>query len=399
MCKPGDGASRRSEPRIMGGMFGLPVDLAACGTLPPFASDRAVYMANGRSCLVLLIELLSPARVWLPAYLCPSIIAAVRKTGVPICFFENDYNLRVIPESLSGVRQGDLVEVVDYFGFPADERVMHQVRETGAWLLEDACQAMLTDGIGKNADFILFTPRKFVGIPDGGILVSNRKDIGFKDITLEPPPSPWWMKALSAAVLRREFDLYRGSRRWFELYQELEEGMPMGRYAMSDLSKTLMNTAFDYASIARRRVENYQVLAGELSHLALYPSLASGVVPLGFPVRLANRDEVLKKLYGHDIYPPVHWQFRGILPAEFTESYRLLDDIMMLPCDQRYGRADMLRLAGLVRPDAVPAKANAGRRSATAEMMNLAEPASLRAPEVSAQNRTLRRHSDQRLHD
>jgi hypothetical protein len=362
MNKPGDEISRCSGPRIMGGMFGLPVELDASGTLPPFASDRAVYMANGRCCLVLLIELLSPARVWLPSYLCPSIIAAVRKTGVPFCFYENDYNLRVLPEALAGVLQGDLVVVIDYFGFPAEERVMHQVRETGAWLLEDACQAMLTDGIGKNADFTLFTPRKFVGIPDGGILVSNRKDIGFEDITLEPPPSPWWMKALSAAVLRREFDLFGGSRLWFELYQELEEGMPMGPYAMSDLSKTLMNTAFDYASIARRRVENYQVLAGELSHLALYPSLASGVVPLGFPVRLANRNEVLKKLYGQDLYPPVHWRFRGLVPAEFVKSYRLLDDIMMLPCDQRYGREDMLRMAGLVRPAALPAMTNGGRR-------------------------------------
>ena len=347
----------------MGGMFGLPVEFDASGTLPPFSSDRAVYMANGRCCLILLIELLSPARVWLPAYLCPSIIAAVRKTGVPIRFYENDYNLRVLPEALSGVRQGDLVEVIDYFGFPADERVMHQVRETGAWLLEDACQAMLTEGVGKNADFTLFTPRKFVGIPDGGILVSNRKDVDLHHIVLEPPPSRWWMTVLGAAVLRREFDLYGGSRRWFELYREMEDGMPMGRYAMSDMSRTLMNSAFDYASIAERRVQNYQVLAGELSHLALYPSLASGVVPLGFPVRLANRDDVLKKLYEHDIYPPVHWQFRGVLPAEFKESYRLLGDIMMLPCDQRYGRADMLRLAGLVRSsDAVPAKANAGRR-------------------------------------
>jgi len=362
MNKPGDEINRCDGPRIMGGMFGLPVELDASGTLPPFVSDRAVYMANGRCCLVLLIELLSPARVWLPAYLCPSIIAAVRKTGVPICFYEIDYNLRALPGFISGVRRGDLVEVIDYFGFRASEQVMHHARESGAWLLEDACQAMLTEGVGTNADFTLFTPRKFVGVPDGGILVSNREEIDFKDIPLEPPPSPWWMKVLSAAVLRGEFDLYGGSRRWFELYREIEEDMPMGRYAMSDLSRTLLNTAFDYASIARRRVENYQVLAGELSHLALYPGLASGVVPLGFPVRLANRDEVLKKLYEHDIFPPVHWPFRGGLPEKFRESYRLLGDIMMLPCDQRYDREDMLRMAGLVLPDAVPAKAHAGRR-------------------------------------
>jgi len=130
--------------------------------------------------------------------------------------------------------------------------------------------------------------------------------------------------------------------------------MPLGRYAMSDMSKMLMASAFDYVSIAQKRVENYEILAGELSHIALHPSLPPGVVPLGFPVRLANRDEVLKMLYAHNIFPPVHWPFGGILPEEFKESYRLLGDIMMLPCDQRYDLADMLRVAGLVRPDAVP---------------------------------------------
>ena len=136
--------------------------------------------------------------------------------------------------------------------------------------------------------------------------------------------------------------------------------MPTGRYAMSDMSKMLMTSAFDYASIAQTRVENYQVLAGELAHLALYPSLPPGVVPLGFPVRLGNRDEVLKMLYAQDIYPPVHWPFRGILPEEFTESYRLLGDMMTLPCDQRCDKEDMFRMAGLVGRYAVPVQQGPG---------------------------------------
>jgi hypothetical protein len=61
-------------------------------------------------------------------------------------------------------------------------------------------------------------------------------------------------------------------------------------------------------------------------------------------------------LYARDIYPPIHWPFKGILPTEFTESYRLLDDIMMLPCDQRYDRDDMHRVMELVGGAAVPVR-------------------------------------------
>ncbi len=355
-----DKTQNRSKPRIMGGMFGLPEKLDGAGTLPPLPLDRSIFLANGRCCLVLLIELLSPTRVWLPSYLCPSIIAAVRTTGIPFSFYEVDYDLRVSPGALSKVGKGDLVNMIDYFGFPADRALMRHVRESGAWLLEDACQAMLTSGIGSTADFVMFTTRKFVGTPDGGILISNRLEINFHNVKLQLPPPNWLMKTLSAAVLRSEFDLYGGDRLWFELYRAVEEDMPMGRYAMSEMSKMLMTSAFDYASIAQRRVENYQVLAYELSHLALYPSLEPGVVPLGFPVRLANRDEVIKMLYTQDIYPPVHWPFRGILPKKFSESYRLLGDIMMLPCDQRCDKEDMLRLARLVGQSAVSVQPRAG---------------------------------------
>ena len=342
--------------RIMGGMFGFPETVDAEGHQPlPFPMDNAASLANGRCALLVLIGILKPRRVWLPAYLCPSIIAAVTKSGVPISYFATDYNLQVVPGALADAGPGDLVDIIDYFGFPADRALMKQVRDSGAWLLEDACQGMLTRGVGSTADFMLFTPRKFVGIPDAGILISNRDDVDLRSVRLEPPPQHWWLLTFSAAILRRDFDLHGGERLWFQQYQALEEDMPLGPYAMSDMSRMLLTSAFDYADISRKRIENYALLAEALPDLALYPKRPDEVVPLGFPVRLANRDAVRSVLYAHDIYPPVHWPFPGILPAQFTESYRLQGNIMMLPCDQRCGPADMCRMIDLIRPIAVPA--------------------------------------------
>ena len=345
-----------SRPRIMGGMFGFPETLDGAGhSTLPFPMDNAASLANGRCALLVLIGLLKPRRVWLPAYLCPSIIAAVERSGVPIRYFATDYDLQVVPGALSDAGPGDLVDIIDYFGFPADRALMQQVRDAGAWLLEDACQGMLTRGVGRTADFMLFTPRKFVGIPDAGILISNRDDVDLRHVNLEPPPPHWWMLTFSAAILRREFDLYGGDKLWFTQYQALEEDMPLGPFAMSDMSRMLLTSAFDYADISRKRIDNYAILAEALADLALYPNRSDDVVPLGFPVRLANRDEVRSVLYAHDIYPPVHWPFPGILPDEFTESYRLQRNIMMLPCDQRCGPDDMRRMIDLIRPIAVPA--------------------------------------------
>ena len=343
------------RPRIMGGMFGFPEHLEYVGERRlPFSLDRALCLANGRCALLMLIRHLKPNRVWIPAYLCPSVIMAVKASGVELKYFATDFDLQVVPGALDDVRAGDLVDIIDYFGFPADRALMRRCREVGAWVLEDACQAMLTAGLGEDADFVLTTPRKFVGIPDAGILVSLRDDIDLTQIPLEPPPAHWWMLTFSAAILRRDFDIYGGDRAWFTQYQELEEDMPLGPYAMSDSSRMLLTTAFDYEDNARRRIENYRVLHEALAPFALYPSLPDGVVPLGYPIRLANRDEVRQRLYAAEIFPPVHWPFPGHLPESFTESYRLQRHIMMLPCDQRCTTDDMQRIIDIVRPAGVP---------------------------------------------
>jgi dTDP-4-amino-4,6-dideoxygalactose transaminase len=249
---------------------------------------------------------------------------------------------------LNDVRRNDLVVFIDYFGFPGDPECMARAKEQGAWILEDACQALLSEEVGRYSDFILFSPRKMVGVPEGGILVFNREIQAAASVTLEAPPSEWWLKAFSASVLRREFDLFGGNRRWFELFQETEEEGPLSPFAMSELSRKMLQHGFDYQAIAERRVKNYQLLADALAKFAIFPSLTPGVVPLGFPIRLKNRDRVREALFSNEIYPPVHWPIDGVVPDEFRDSHRLAAEIMTLPCDQRYGCDDMKRIAEVI---------------------------------------------------
>jgi dTDP-4-amino-4,6-dideoxygalactose transaminase len=254
-----------------------------------------------------------------------------------------------IPSSewLDHIQPGDLVILIEYFGFPGDVSWITQVKERRAWVLEDAAQALLSDRVGQPADFVVFSPRKSVGVPDGGILVVNC-EIDLSDVRLEKPPAKWWLKALMASVLRREFDIHGGSRYWFELFQEVETGRLIGAYAMSELSWTLLRHSFDYLAIAQRRVANYRLLLNKLGDIALFTHLPENVVPLGFPLRVRRRDSLRQILFDNQIYPPVHWPTQGIVPQEFSESHKLADEIMTLPCDQRYGGEDMERMASII---------------------------------------------------
>ncbi len=336
-------------PRIIGGMFGLEQTGKLNQSTPYFLNNQALLLLNASSGIWLLVKMLSPPQVWMPSYLCDSILKAVNHEMTGVRFYEVNYDLEVSSlDWLDEVRRNDLVVVIDYFGFPGDKQCADQAKKRGAWILEDACQALLSQHLGQVSDFILLSPRKFIGIPDGGILISNH-DIKFDSFTLERPPAVWWLKALSASMLRREFDLHGGERAWFELFQDTETNFPIGSYAMSELSVMMLRHSFDFLMIAQKRVENYRVLANAIGDIALYPKLPAEAVPLGFPIRVKNRDRVRQALFENKIYPPVHWPIHDIVPEKFRDSHRLAEEMMTLPCDQRYDSRAMGRMAFYVR--------------------------------------------------
>ena len=335
-----------TRQRIVGGVFHLD-GTRHPGCSPPVHLDQALCTANASSALFLLSRELRPKTLWLPSYLCESPASAtaearrIRFFGMTSTLEQADLNW------LEDVEQGDLVLVIDYFGRRVDADLIVALKRRGPWVVEDASQALLTEGIGQGVDFLLLSPRKFVGIPDGGILVDPTGRL--RALPLQPPPSEAWLDSLNAMLLRRDFDLgATSSRDWFRLWREANAHHPIGAFGMSHLSRELLLHCVDYSGIAAARVRNYRRLAAHLGRIALFPTLETGVVPLGFPIRHQARDALLSGLFETGIYPPVHWPVPASVPAWFTQSRELASEIMTLPCDQRYGPDDMERVAGAV---------------------------------------------------
>ena len=333
------------DNQLIGGMFGLAELSRLEDQFPPFLVKRELFLCNARSGINILVDLLKPRSIWMPSFLCDVLLKAVHNINVK--FYEVDSHLQVSREWLDTVQGDELVVLIDYFGFQFDPALATRIKECGSWILEDASQALHSSHVGNYSDFVLFSPRKFLGVPDGGILRYNA-NMDFSGIQLKDPPSEWWLRSLNSTILRREFDLYGGERSWFSLFQENEKNSPIGPYSMSSLSKTLLEHSFDYSCVIEKRIENYKVLNNYLSQFALFPNLPADVVPLGYPIHLENRDYVRKILFDNNIYPPVHWPINDMVPQTFVESHHLADTILTLICDQRYNPTDMKRTAEIV---------------------------------------------------
>ncbi|MEM7412288.1 MAG: hypothetical protein AAF430_18815 [Myxococcota bacterium] len=337
-------------PRTIGGVFGL-VDPAARHAGGPFRTDD-VYLATARAGVYLLAQALDAPQVWLPAYTCDSVYGAAKQSGKTVRYYPVSGQLGFPADDasrawLDEVGRGDLVVSIDYFGFVPEDDLRRRAKAQGAWILDDASQAMLSRDTGRDADFLLFSPRKYLGVPDGGVL-RDLLGSGVALPALVPAPTDWWLTALGATIGRRRFDAAGGDRDWFGLFQKAETDGPIGAYAMSELSRTLLHHCVDYAEVARTRCANYAQLLAALEPIALYPRLPEGTVPLGFPVRIPDREPVRQALFAEEIFPPVHWPIEAFVPSHFDASHALSREILTLPCDQRYDAQDMQRIIDIV---------------------------------------------------
>jgi hypothetical protein len=333
-----------SQQRIIGGGFGLEHGRANSLRSPAFLEDPRLLLATARSAFTLLEGYLRPAQVWLPSYLCAAMLDAFQSDRTRIRFYSVDGHLRPDDRGwLRNIHPGDLAVFIDYFGFTRWGEHGREARRAGAWIVEDACHALLNDGFSETAHYVVSSPRKFVGVPDGGVLLT-RKGAEVPGCELPPPSAAWWLDAFDASQLRAEFDRHGGERAWLPLFQKTDKMGPCQPMRMSELSVFLLQHRIDYAENAQRRRENYALLAAELAGVAVFPDLEPGVVPLGFPVRVRNRDQFRQALFDAEIYPAVHWPIAGVVPVEFETSHQLAGEIMTLPCDQRYSRSDMERM-------------------------------------------------------
>ena len=316
---------------VLGGVFGLETPVPAGE--PPFSAPNTQYFLNVRCALCALVHVLRPRSVWLPSYLCPSLLEPFRSSGVEIRCYGVDEHLHIAGSSwLEEVRRGDFVITIHYFGLPQSDFPAAGVKRKGAYLIEDSSQALFLPQQFEESLCVLYSPRKFLGVPDGGVM-APKGETGTESLRLDPPPKEWWNSALAMGLRRRDFDLAGGVNDWYSLYQDVESSFPLGLYQSSDFSRDLL-ASIDYETIGKRRRANYRALLATIGEHALFPELPEQVVPLGFPVKVDPnlRDGVLRRLYSRNVYAPVHWKI----------DHSLARSLLTLICDQRYSTDDMI---------------------------------------------------------
>ncbi|WP_396593476.1 hypothetical protein [Brevundimonas sp. R86498] len=314
------------------------------GVLDAWTGGRPhAAFVNARSAFGALVAQLEPATIWLPAWLCRDMVQPAWSDRVrfyPVGpGFEPD-----LSAVKAEAQAGDVLLVLAAFGLPIDDatRALSTARPE-LHMIEDRAQA-LDAGPGSGAGWTLYSPRKLLGVADGGLLVARDKDC------VLPLPGT----AARADLLWRAPDLRaadpagRENALWHAANQSKETAMDVSGAAMTADSLALLSGT-PLSSLTAPRLRNWMTLDERLDQWSALPSKPAAP-PLGYVLDLEPevRDCLRARLTSARVFAAVHWPDlaspAGLFPREHAWTRRLLT----LPCDHRYTEVEMAGIADLV---------------------------------------------------
>ena len=117
--------------------------------------------------------------------------------------------------------------------------------------------------------------------------------------------------------------------------------------SMSELTKNLLH-AVDYDRVKTKRTENFRLLHEGLGSVnCLNLRVTEGAY--AYPLMLPEGQKIRKKLIEQKIFVPMLWPNVPEQQPADSEACKLAEQVLPLPCDQRYGAEEMAFIIKAVR--------------------------------------------------
>ena len=151
----------------IGGYFGLELPVGKS-----FLHSDGYCVNSGRNALELILSNIQDLeKLWIPYYTCEVILEPLKRQDIPYDFYSID-NCLEMANKLE-LRPGEYLLLTNYFGIK-DSYISKMAERYGDRLIVDNAQAYYSNPIQGIKTF--YSPRKFVGVPDGGMAFID-KDI------------------------------------------------------------------------------------------------------------------------------------------------------------------------------------------------------------------------------
>ena len=342
---------------------------------------RSAFTFNARAALDLGVRLLGlrPGdAVLFPAYCCGAELDSLLHAGLRPVFYRVGPDLVPDLEHLDHLQDPAIkaILVIHYFGRPQPMQPLRELaRRRGLLVIEDCAHALFAldeEGrpVGDLADLAVFSLRKHLPVPDGGMMLVADRLAG--ELAPRPRSIPWRL-ALKSAIALAALEL---EHRWPAAIDGLRQRMgvaprlqpidaspqdfPQGArfepdsvdWRMSRLSLAMV-ARVDGADIRARRRANFRRLAEALRASALvrpiWRETPPGASPWIMPVLPTVPQALCRYMIRHGVEAYRVWPHRHpAVTAAPNIGGIALDAVVALPVQQGLDDSDMDRIAELI---------------------------------------------------
>jgi dTDP-4-amino-4,6-dideoxygalactose transaminase len=322
----------------------------------------------GRDALALAICYLNLGpddTVLLPAYTCKEVLRPFLNT-THIVFYDVEPDLTIHPNELKArMRTGKvkMMLMINYFGFlqPMREEIRQLCREHEVCLVEDCAHSLLTQGSGETGDLSVYSFRKILPLPDGGGLRVNSNG---------KSPSPqfhprFYSDLLSTAIVLKSFfnihsdkfnrsGITAGAKTLFAEGSKNGASRPQAGKRLLPLSRMADRgiKSASFPEMIERRRKDYlfwqEVCRGSKAAAPVFPELSSEVCPLGFAMKVKDRDALYQRALEQGIALRIHWRLSSTLAGEYRNSYEMSTQTLTLPVYPELTEKEREVLTGLI---------------------------------------------------
>lgn len=294
-----------------------------------------VKLNSARHALEYILTLQSDIEsVWLPTYTCEVVYEPLRRHGVKIRRYNIDRNLK-IPQ-FPQIGSHDIIILNNYYGIQ-DAYINRVAQLYGQSVIIDNAQAWYANS--DNGFRAFYSPRKFFGLPDGGIAVNvpdETEKMG-RDQSYD-----------RCSHLLKRIDLSPSAG-----YQDFTENSAklsaIGMMRMSKLTERLLNI-IDYGKAKNIRLNNFACLARHLdaiNELEL-PDAHTYECPMVYPLLIEDGARMRRHLIDNNIFVATYWPNVLEEVTAGSDEYYLADNLLALPVDQRYDEEDMEHIVSFI---------------------------------------------------
>lgn len=320
-----------ANEKAIGGYYELDISRNSFG----YPHQNAFKFQSARAAFRALLRLKRPSKVWMPKYICNAMLLPLQEEQIDVQWYSLDERLNIDPDVVVG--SGELILYVDYFGICGDNVNVTLSRFPQGQVILDCSQSFYAEP-NKRALATIYSPRKFFGVPDGGLLATK--------LPIETPVDQEKLSQTRMTHLIKR--LYESPESGYADYQRAETSLDdcIPR-RMSGLTERIL-LSIDYEACKQKRSENYLYLHSKLKHLNLFQlaecSDAGG--SLCYPFFTKNLS-LRQSLIQSRVFIPIYWS-DAIERMSESETLHMVHRLLPLPIDHRYGFSDMDRIVKLI---------------------------------------------------